>query len=811
MANTGYRINTYIDVNPKSPTFNTTREERVRDDSSCGVASASWEVVSSYCELDDLGANTGFYITSEMDTNVSSPTYGTTRENRSQNLSECPLPSKEPSWAFDMDDAECEEKLFPKSGLYGQTGRLHAIVTDENIYSDTFGQTEERYLTISDWTSDMKSAYGEFPCKAVDTNPQIEAISEACETVADEYGTLVFNGFKNVTGLDKNPYSDTYLDSVTQRVQDTVKCPPAEDAKFYYRDGSQDNLTTRNISVGWEKSNYTIYVTSSRGSGVLPYSVSIPSSYWMSYDKPNDTTLTFTIEKNMNTTERSQTVTLTQDRTSKECTIRFTQETPPYYFYIGSNSSTTSQTISVSNSSTSETLTITSLFGDEYKDYDVSGVPNWVTVTRMSANKTITFKIDANTSTTSRSATVTLTQQTSGKRCVITLSQGGATPTTYTFGISKTSGGSTASTLTYNMSSAIGTQTVYVTSSSSVNSSLGWGATITKGSSWIKIPTEQQGLLVFTIDGNTDTDDREGTITLTQNESGRQCTISITQEGIQEAEDENTPQYVEKHGVKFSYGATGNYEFSQLWVDCETYSIEEGFYNAGSETQNSGDVYVLEKFVDKHEYIEFKVYGRDSGMDKLYFYFGDFNFSYTSDDDFNVRTGQATQVNGKKVMVRVTRLKEENPYSQGMRFIENAYAGRYTEEGIIEDEEWQSPRFARNQGGCSCTWGNVPMIMVPSDYKGTYQDFKVKVDDPYNMFGGDDPYICNQAVNGSVSGNSTVFGSTSYPFKGYRLYAFWISNPFAMTRDATVEVTNDYFPGKKLVYKFTQTTLNWQT
>ena len=106
MAKTGYKIITYIDVNPKSPTFNTTKEERELD-SKCNAATSSFEVVSSYCEVDDNGANTGFYITTEMDTNMDSPTYGKIIENKEYNVVQCQLASTEPQWAVNEEKSYC--------------------------------------------------------------------------------------------------------------------------------------------------------------------------------------------------------------------------------------------------------------------------------------------------------------------------------------------------------------------------------------------------------------------------------------------------------------------------------------------------------------------------------------------------------------------------------------------------------------------------------------------------------------------------------------------------------------------------------
>lgn len=529
MALTGYRIDTYMDVNPNSPTFQQTKEERVSD-SDCVAGGSQWEVVSEYCETDEDGANTGYYVTVSMDIGIGSPTFGETRETRELNRTECPEPSKDPSYSIDMTDAYCVTKHYPKSGLDGETGELHVIFTDENIYSPTFGETKEGTITIDDWDDEAIAEYGEFPCEAVDETPQIEPISEACELVKDEYGNLVYNGYKNVTGLDKNPYSDTYLETVTERVEDVEKCPTSEVAIFEFKDGNEEHLTEKKINVEWYNRTYTIYMTSTRGGITLPYEVNIPDSSWMTYDKPTEDALVFSIEKNNGASDRTQNVTLKQNGTSKEIKLYFTQAHAPYYFYYGSN--VTASTVNVGSSATSNTLSITSLRGDEFTDYTVSGLPNWISYTRDTASGTITFSISANTSTLSRKATITMTQSGSNNKCEVTYVQEGVEFIAYNFQISSTQNGTYTTELTYNMESGIGTKTVYVKSSSTKDSNVGWSASITEGSSWIKIPTEQDTLLVFTIDGNTTSTSRTGKITLTQNESNEKCTITIVQEGV---------------------------------------------------------------------------------------------------------------------------------------------------------------------------------------------------------------------------------------------------------------------------------------
>ena len=107
--NTGYKIITYIDVNPNSPTYRTTREERIQDTTTCGLQDENWQLVESHCELTDQGINSGYLIATYQDVNELSPTYGSTREERSQDTTSCPMPSTDPEWIEDPDFASyCE-------------------------------------------------------------------------------------------------------------------------------------------------------------------------------------------------------------------------------------------------------------------------------------------------------------------------------------------------------------------------------------------------------------------------------------------------------------------------------------------------------------------------------------------------------------------------------------------------------------------------------------------------------------------------------------------------------------------------------
>lgn len=79
MANTGNIIVTERDMNPLSPTYNTTRTRTYQDLERCYAdVEARWTELSYACEQQD-GENTGKAIIVQKDTNPNSPTYNTTR------------------------------------------------------------------------------------------------------------------------------------------------------------------------------------------------------------------------------------------------------------------------------------------------------------------------------------------------------------------------------------------------------------------------------------------------------------------------------------------------------------------------------------------------------------------------------------------------------------------------------------------------------------------------------------------------------------------------------------------------------------
>lgn len=299
MAKTGYKIIIYIDVNPQSPTFQTERTERVSSEE-CSSSSANWAVISEYCETDENGLNTGYLVSREMDISEGSSTYGEIRETKEIDYENCEVQGSDPEWYEDEEQSYCETKIYEPSHLEGYTGYKMKLMIDGNKYSPTHNQQK--------WVKELST-----DCPAPNTEPQIEAISENCVLVECS-GKTTTNGYKTVYGIDKNPYSSTYLSSVSETVADEEHCPnncgsqppTAHTYVFTFQDGTTNK--SDNVQYGSEQKSYTIISTIDGN----PCDFTIDKSCdWISTTKES-TSFNVNISENTGTS-RSCTITLTQN------------------------------------------------------------------------------------------------------------------------------------------------------------------------------------------------------------------------------------------------------------------------------------------------------------------------------------------------------------------------------------------------------------------------------------------------------------------------------------------------------------------
>lgn len=140
--NTGFALVVELDTNPNSSSYNTTRTRRERDTENCPVnTTPNWQQTSSECQVIN-GFNTGKRVTSSIDINPYSPTYNTTRTVITDDLENCPI-VVEPNWV--LQSRTCE-----KTSLGRNTGYVIDVEVDNNPNSISYNETRtNRYQNTS--------------------------------------------------------------------------------------------------------------------------------------------------------------------------------------------------------------------------------------------------------------------------------------------------------------------------------------------------------------------------------------------------------------------------------------------------------------------------------------------------------------------------------------------------------------------------------------------------------------------------------------------------------------------------------------
>lgn len=143
MARTGYKITIYEDINPSSPTYGQNREERVLDETNCpSTAPAQWVEDTRYCEMNGSGMQTGYEIVVYRDVQPLSPTYNQTREERALNTTVCEVDDANPNWQ-NIGEAYCRQIPYMPGGRLANDGYLIQQQQDMNEYSPTADQIRD--------------------------------------------------------------------------------------------------------------------------------------------------------------------------------------------------------------------------------------------------------------------------------------------------------------------------------------------------------------------------------------------------------------------------------------------------------------------------------------------------------------------------------------------------------------------------------------------------------------------------------------------------------------------------------------------
>ena len=251
---------------------------------------------------------------------------------------------------------------------------------------------------------------------------------------------------------------------------------------------------------------------------------------------------TLTAGNNTTASERSCTVTATSNGRSAACTVRQSagSQTTEYGNWttgslsvsaspsgIGSSGGTSrlSATASQSRPKYTKWNGITTGTTTEYRSVDVSSSASWSGSASGFSRSGTTVTVAANGSTSSRNCTYTASY--GGKSGHVTIHQDGKPADVITYGYIFTLGAvsgddvvSTGGTVTYSVTSQ---KISYTNGSETSRSNIGWSASANV--SWISAGTNSA-----TVSENPTTSDRSGTITLTQNESGRKLSITVYQD-----------------------------------------------------------------------------------------------------------------------------------------------------------------------------------------------------------------------------------------------------------------------------------------
>lgn len=231
---------------------------------------------------------------------------------------------------------------------------------------------------------------------------------------------------------------------------------------------------------------------------------------------------TVSASANEGTSNRTGTVTITQNESNKTATINVIQDgkaadtyvftiTPNTYDAPYSNATFIPRTVSTKNGSNiGYSLT--------------SGGTDWVVV---STTGKITVEILKNTTSSTRSTTLVFTQNESGKTQSIEITQSGHTPT-YTFNVTPTNLSVTAAETNETLT-VQSYKTVLKSDGSETTESLDYE--FSSNNSWVAAARTTTNTKYITVAENKTTTQRTAKITLTQAESGAQAFVNVIQDG----------------------------------------------------------------------------------------------------------------------------------------------------------------------------------------------------------------------------------------------------------------------------------------
>lgn len=308
-------------------------------------------------------------------------------------------------------------------------------------------------------------------------------------------------------------------------------------SSYVFHIGGEVNI---NKSIDYNGGDIKLYVSSTKDNSDQPFTIWESDASWISAPASGTGSryITLTVQPSNNIISRTGTIKYMQNESGLLITIVVTQSSAPigpsYVFTWGDNSTVT------------KTGTCPATFTSPFHLGDAQGViskktttgqpdesinytiekPSWITNIEIDEDMVYVTGLQNNTSTSSRTGVLKLTQAESGKTLTMNVTQSGASQN-YVFTIN----GKTqeAFGLTYNAT----IETLQIVSTLN-GSNQPWSLSSNTGTGWIT-PSASSGLGSVTntisITENTSTSTREANLTYTQQGSGEQVIVQVRQTG----------------------------------------------------------------------------------------------------------------------------------------------------------------------------------------------------------------------------------------------------------------------------------------
>lgn len=199
--------------------------------------------------------------------------------------------------------------------------------------------------------------------------------------------------------------------------------------EFQFHDGG----TSKSRSVTGESQNIEEVIISTKSNSYIGFSVKSKPS-WCSVDYIDQTSKSMkavvTLSANTTSSSRSGDIVFVQNESGKTITLSISQARQMLYKFTFDDNTTSDKSLSVQAASNDAQYTIKSTLNGSYHGFATTSKPSWITTeykNQASDSMVCVLKITANTSTSSsRTGSVVLTQNDSGKTLKINVTQAAA-------------------------------------------------------------------------------------------------------------------------------------------------------------------------------------------------------------------------------------------------------------------------------------------------------------------------------------------------------------------------------------------------